>query len=89
MAGEGKGYSGPGEEHLEKLGKFVADHESDLQVLEHILDVASTEVWDPHSDGVGIKKFLTTRGGLVKDSLHACARKGGRCFVVSRRSSRE
>jgi hypothetical protein len=54
MAGEGKGYSGPGEEHLEKLGKFVADHESDLRVLEHVLDVTSTEVWDPHLDVVGI-----------------------------------
>ena len=53
MAGEGKGYSSPGEEHLEKLGKFVADHESDLRELEHVLDVMSTEVWDPHSDGVG------------------------------------
>ena len=54
MTGEGKGYSGPGEEHLERLTQFVADHGHDLRVLEHALDETAAEVWDPHADVVGI-----------------------------------
>jgi len=54
VQGDGKGYSGPGEEHLERFGKFVADHGHDLRVLEHSLDETASEVWDPHTDVVGI-----------------------------------
>jgi len=30
VQGDGKGYSGPGEEHLERFGKFVADRASEF-----------------------------------------------------------
>jgi hypothetical protein len=54
MVEEVKSYSGPGEEQLEKLRKFVASHGQDLRVVEQALDETATELWDPHSDVVGI-----------------------------------
>ena len=70
MTGEGKGYSGPGEEHLEKLTQFVADHGHDLRVLEHALDETAAEVWDPHADVVGISlgEVIEADGGSPVDS---------------------
>jgi WASH complex subunit 7 len=55
MGGEGKGFVGPGEEHLDKLCKFVADYGNDLRALEHALDETAANVWDANADVVGLK----------------------------------
>jgi hypothetical protein len=46
--------SGPGEDHVEKLAKFVAEYGADLRGMEQALDETAADVWDPHADAIAL-----------------------------------